>query len=99
MSSIIRDNIPHGQLKSLKKRIKKSQISIVGAIITKHLRYAMIVTTCGAAQFDPNLTTPKMGVRIISMTCAWTCGQPAVVGSALSKKPGENRRFDRFIGL
>ena len=61
------------------------QISIIGAIITKHLRYAMVVT-CGAAQFDPNLTTPKMGVRIISMTCAWACGQPGVVGSALSKK-------------
>ena len=59
----------------------------------------MVVTTYGAAQFDPNLTTPKMGVRIISMTCAWACGQPAVVGSALSKKTGENGRFDRFIGL
>ena len=83
----------------IKKRAKKEQISIVGAIITKHLRYAMVVTTCGATQFDPSLTTPKMGVRIISMTCAWACGQPAVVGSALSKKPGGNRRFDRFIGL
>ena len=51
------------------------------------------------ACFDPNLTTPKMGVRIIFMTRAWACGQPAVVGAALSKKKGENGRFDRFIGL
>ena len=76
-----------------KKKSKKMQISIVGAIITKHLRYAMVVTTYGTAQFDPNLTTPKMGVRIISMTCAWACGQPGVVGSALSKKNGGKWMF------
>ena len=51
------------------------------------------------ACFNAPLTAPKMGVRVISMTCAWTCGQPAVVGSVLPKKRGENGRFDRFIGL
>ena len=51
------------------------------------------------ACFNATLTAPKMGVRVISMTCAWACGQPAVVGLALSKNPGENERFDRFICL
>ena len=51
------------------------------------------------ACFDATLTAPKMGVRIIFMTCAWACGQPVVVGSALLKKRRENGRFDRFIGL
>ena len=51
------------------------------------------------ACFDATLTAPKMGVRVISMTCAWACGQPAIVGSALLKKRRENGRLDRFIGL
>ena len=51
------------------------------------------------ACFDATLTAPKMGVNVIFMTCAWACGQPAVVEPALSKKPRENGHFDRFIGL
>ena len=51
------------------------------------------------ACFDATLTAPKMGVRVIFMTCAWACGQPVVVGSALLNKRRENGRFDRFIGL
>ena len=41
------------------------------------------------ACFDATLTAPKMGVRVIYMTCALACGQPAVVGSALLKKRGK----------
>ena len=41
------------------------------------------------ACFDATLTAPKMGVRVIFMTCAWACGQPVVVGSALLKNGGK----------
>ena len=44
----------------------------------------------------PTLLPLKLGVRTISMTCAWVCRQPVVGGSELLRKKREKMMFWSF---